>query len=149
MLQGKHSAIFSTFIKLPFVIKTFVLSIFEWLLKTGFNGYIYPPLTHNTHRFFKDPEPWRENLLQMTISNFAPFPKIANKAWYFMRIVCWQTILMKYHALFLSKTRKDVAKYTLFLPKKLEKMSQNLLSAAVVIGALRFNAQSIFMQVLI
>ena len=26
----------STFIKLPFVIKTFVLSIFEWPLKTGF-----------------------------------------------------------------------------------------------------------------
>ena len=26
----------STFIKLPFVLKTFVLSIFEWPLKTGF-----------------------------------------------------------------------------------------------------------------
>ena len=26
----------STFIKLPFVIKIFVLSIFEWSLKTGF-----------------------------------------------------------------------------------------------------------------
>ena len=26
----EHSAILSTFIKLPFVIKTFVLSIFEW-----------------------------------------------------------------------------------------------------------------------
>ena len=36
MLQGEHSAIFSTFIKLPFVIKIFVLSIFEWPLKTGF-----------------------------------------------------------------------------------------------------------------
>ena len=35
MLQGEHSAILSTFIKLPFVIKLFVLSIFEWLLKTG------------------------------------------------------------------------------------------------------------------
>ena len=32
----EHSAILSTFIKLPFVIKTFVLSIFEWPLKTGF-----------------------------------------------------------------------------------------------------------------
>ena len=39
-----------------------------------------------------------------------------------MRIVCWQTILLKYHALFLSK---------------LGKMSQNVSSAAVVIGALR------------
>ena len=36
MLQAEHSAILSTFIKLPFVIKIFVLSIFEWLLKTGF-----------------------------------------------------------------------------------------------------------------
>ena len=32
----EHSAILSTFIKLPFVFKTFVLSIFEWPLKTGF-----------------------------------------------------------------------------------------------------------------
>ena len=30
MLHGEHSAILSTFIKLPFVIKIFVLSIFEW-----------------------------------------------------------------------------------------------------------------------
>ena len=36
MLQGEHSAIHSTFIKLPFVIKIFVLYIFEWPLKTGF-----------------------------------------------------------------------------------------------------------------
>ena len=36
MLQGEHFAILSTFIKLAFVIKIFVLSIFEWPLKTGF-----------------------------------------------------------------------------------------------------------------
>ena len=36
MLQWEHSAILSTFIKLPFVIKTCVLSIFELPLKTGF-----------------------------------------------------------------------------------------------------------------
>ena len=36
MLQWEHSAILSTFIKLPFVIKIFVLSIFERPLKTGF-----------------------------------------------------------------------------------------------------------------
>ena len=37
MLQGEHSehsAKLSTFIKLPFVIKIFVLPIFEWPLKT-------------------------------------------------------------------------------------------------------------------
>ena len=40
MLQGKHSAILLTIIKLPFAINIFVLSIFEWLLKTGFTVYI-------------------------------------------------------------------------------------------------------------
>ena len=32
MLQGEHSAILLTFIKLPFVIKIFVLIILEWPL---------------------------------------------------------------------------------------------------------------------
>ena len=39
MLQNaprEHSAILLTFIKLSFVFKIFVLSIFEWRLKTGF-----------------------------------------------------------------------------------------------------------------
>ena len=36
MLQGEHSAIPLTLIKLPFVIKIFVLSIFEWSFYTGF-----------------------------------------------------------------------------------------------------------------
>ena len=39
MLQNallEHSATLLTFIKLPFVTKIFVLSIFEWPLKTGF-----------------------------------------------------------------------------------------------------------------
>ena len=36
MLQVEHSAILLTFIKLLFAIKTFVLSIFEGRLKTGF-----------------------------------------------------------------------------------------------------------------
>ena len=34
--EGEHSAIFSNFIKLLFVIKIFVLSIFERLFYTGF-----------------------------------------------------------------------------------------------------------------
>ena len=36
MLQGEHSAIFLTFIKLPFVIKNFFVSIFEWAFYKGF-----------------------------------------------------------------------------------------------------------------
>ena len=43
MLQGEHSAILSTLIKLPFVIKIFVLSIFEWPLKTDFTVQTIPP----------------------------------------------------------------------------------------------------------
>ena len=38
---SKHSAILLTFIKLPFVIKTFVLSISEWSLKKGFTVLRY------------------------------------------------------------------------------------------------------------
>ena len=41
MLQREHSAILVTFIKLSFVIKIFVLSFFEWPLKTGFTVYHY------------------------------------------------------------------------------------------------------------
>ena len=33
--KGEHSAIHPTFIRLLFVFKTFVLSIFQWQLKTG------------------------------------------------------------------------------------------------------------------
>ena len=36
MLQGEHFAILSTFSKLSFVIKIFVLSIFQWPFYTGF-----------------------------------------------------------------------------------------------------------------
>ena len=36
MLQGEHSAILSTFIRLPFVFKIFELSIFERQFYTGF-----------------------------------------------------------------------------------------------------------------
>ena len=36
MLQAEHSTILLTFIKLPFVIKLFVLFIFEWPFYTGF-----------------------------------------------------------------------------------------------------------------
>ena len=41
MLQVEHSAILSTFIKIPFVIKMFVLSIFEWPFYTCFTVLIY------------------------------------------------------------------------------------------------------------
>ena len=39
MLQGEYSAILLTFIRLPFVVKVFVLSIFEWRFYTDFTVY--------------------------------------------------------------------------------------------------------------
>ena len=39
--QGEHSGILLTFIKLQFVIKIFILSIFEWKLKTGFTVCVF------------------------------------------------------------------------------------------------------------
>ena len=41
MLQREHSAIHSSFIKLPFSIKTFVMYILKWPLKTGFTLFAY------------------------------------------------------------------------------------------------------------
>ena len=60
MLQGEHSAILSTFIKLPFVTMIFVLSIFEWLFYTGFTvPYLfrsgsseYSPITLSIYNVF-------------------------------------------------------------------------------------------------
>ena len=39
--KGEHSAILSTCIELPHGFKTFVLSIFEWPLKTGLTVYAF------------------------------------------------------------------------------------------------------------
>ena len=43
MIQWEHSAILSTFIKLPFVIKISVLSIFEWPFYVGFTVCLASP----------------------------------------------------------------------------------------------------------
>ena len=37
---SQHSAILSTFIKIPFVIKIYVLFMFEWPLKTSLTAYV-------------------------------------------------------------------------------------------------------------
>ena len=47
MLLESFFAILSTFIKLPFVFKTFVLSIFERPLKTGFTSVISSQENHS------------------------------------------------------------------------------------------------------
>ena len=63
MLQGEHSAILSTFIKQPFVIKIFVLSFFEWPLKTGFTVVGFVTFIYTVSRLFffiplQLPNPW-------------------------------------------------------------------------------------------
>ena len=60
MLQGEHSAIFSTFIKLPLVIKTFVLCIFEWPLKTAFNVFCCESVKHSITDSLNYPTPATE-----------------------------------------------------------------------------------------
>ena len=49
MLPLEHFAIQLTFIKLPFVIKTFVLPICEWSLKTGFTVFKSSQQSVTTH----------------------------------------------------------------------------------------------------
>ena len=51
MLQGEHSAILLTFIKLPFVIKIFVLSIFEWPFYIGFTVCVKSYFKHGRFTF--------------------------------------------------------------------------------------------------
>ena len=46
MLQRKHSAILLSCIKLPIVIKIFVLFIFEWPFYTGFTVTLLSPFRH-------------------------------------------------------------------------------------------------------
>ena len=45
--NGEHSALLLNFIKLPFVIKIFVLSMFKWPLKTGFTVFTLQTLKQN------------------------------------------------------------------------------------------------------
>ena len=47
MLPLEHSAILLTFIKLPFVTKTFVLSVFEWPFYTGFTVFTFSKQVFN------------------------------------------------------------------------------------------------------
>ena len=54
----EHSAIHSTIIKLSFVFKTFVLSFFEWPLKTGFTVNVF---TFHFRRLFS----WYFSVLNM------------------------------------------------------------------------------------
>ena len=81
MLQG-HSAILSTFIKLPSVFQSSVLSIFEWPIKTGFTVYhiIIGPSINIAMFYIKYPIMQNEQMHAVAISNygFAPLRTIIN-----------------------------------------------------------------------
>ena len=66
MLPFEHSAILSTFIKLPFVIKIFVLSIFEWLFYTGFTVFMCIKSTHPKESEYDQEIPQSHNADQVT-----------------------------------------------------------------------------------
>ena len=58
MLPLEHSAILRTFIKLPFAIKIFALSFFEWPLKKGFTilhfRVVFNEVVQTTKDFMRD-----------------------------------------------------------------------------------------------
>ena len=78
MFQGEHSAIISTFTKLPFVIKIYVLYIFEWPLKTGFTVKQYCAFIWNAEgllqtiiRIYRECKDEREKIIPIfTVSVF-------------------------------------------------------------------------------
>ena len=62
---GEHSAILSTFIKLPFVIKIFVLSIFEWPFYSGFTVQNF-----RNHADLGSSADWSESYLETSQTGF-------------------------------------------------------------------------------
>ena len=107
MLQREHSAILLTFIKLPFVIKIFVLSIFELPFYTGFTKV----LLYNFLYFYRGedcsscaddpvcylfdiiPDPWSLFILQpLSLGELSLIPTIFTK-------FCAQTTLLVLPAL--------------------------------------------------
>ena len=92
MLQGEHSAILSTFIKLPFVIKIFVLSIFGWSFYTGFTVI---PKSHGLAQLYKQILLSYRNVLQSWDINVhhlvtLPFKTVLFQNFY--KIYCCKTI---------------------------------------------------------
>ena len=76
MLQGEHSAILSTYIKLPFVIKSFVLSIlsdrFTQVLLYMYTNGVQKKKYHNSSCYFgenkSDQVDWLQSLKQFFIN---------------------------------------------------------------------------------
>ena len=75
-MQIKSTAECLTFIKLPFVIKIFVLSIFEWPLKTGFCISFFQ--WSSTDRSYEEPDESRNYRSEKTKGSFNPSPASGN-----------------------------------------------------------------------
>ena len=79
MLPSEHSAILRTFVKLPFVLKIFVMSIFEWSFYTGFTVCHKLGLTLLCKYFLIDnsclgqPSPLLQNLGPVSSSYLCPW----------------------------------------------------------------------------
>ena len=73
--KGEHSATLSTFIKPPFVIKIYVLSIFEWPFYTDFSVRIRIPCTDpNTFQSLKYVQcQQRQHFFQVELYSYASF----------------------------------------------------------------------------
>ena len=97
MLQGEHSAILSAFIKLPIVIKIFVLSIFEWVFYTGFTVYnLYIKISPSFEN--------RERSAWALVGIDAFLLLLYNSLWFNFKCTCISChILSKLHARHLSR----------------------------------------------
>ena len=98
MLQGGHSAILSTFIKLPFVIKIYVLSIFEWPRKTGFNLFcnilVISLMARNVSSFYvfmKSVKIWY-NGYNVFLLSILTYSKVNVKHMY-IKIILWRATI--------------------------------------------------------
>ena len=84
MLQGEHSAILSTFIKLPFVIKIFLLSILRG---------------HFTQQGFFQPF-WEGALGPFALGNFRHFNRN------------WENFFIHFYIIFLNRDPKTVLNHS-------------------------------------
>ena len=77
--QGEHSAILSAFIKLPFVIKIFVVSVFEWPFYTGFTVLVRKKI--RKRRLFKKVQAFCEEKVLRCLLGVFWYAESKNQCW--------------------------------------------------------------------
>ena len=119
MVLGEHSAILLTFIKVPFVIKIFVLSIFEWPFYTGFTVFI-----KSFFKFTCTAIRWATGLILVRTLNLfhifsSPEPKthrIANSLHTTLASVSHLHVYQHFHTSFFKSTASFEIKFHLETP---------------------------------